>query len=144
MDTGYSKQEEQEIDGDTYRVTLMSVSQAIDMGDKLMKLAAPVLEAGPSLNMDAEVSMKLVIDYVAKAASKFNSKQLLALMKEAMPFIEVQRAGEAAPLALKVAFETHFQGRFDVLVKVMKFFLAAQYGSFSKLLPQDGKTEAAA
>lgn len=141
MTTTLGKRLDKEIDGDTYSVAYMPVGVAMEFADKLAKLAAPLLEGG-ALKMpkpDDKVDKQLVLDMVSKLLSKLEAKRLVALVKEIMIYVSVGPDGTG--VELKISWEQHFQGKFDTLFRVLRFFMEVQYDSFFKLLPEDALSE---
>jgi hypothetical protein len=121
------KREEREIDGDLYLIAYMNVSAALEMGDRIAKAIAPALA---ELKLEAGVDFSLV----ARLLSKADGKALVAILRDAVKFVEVQPQGAQGVAPLQASWENHFKGRLDSLVRFIRVFVEVQYGSFTKLL----------
>lgn len=125
------KREEREIDGDLYLIAYMNVSAALEMGDRIAKAIAPAL---------AELKLEDGVDFslVAKLLSKADGKTLVAILRDAVKFVELQPQGAQGVAPLHASWENHFKGRLDSLVRFVRAFIEIQYGSFTKLLVRAG------
>lgn len=124
------KQVEREIDGEVYKFTVMTTSQALITWDSMKKILGPSIDRFPKIDGDTKVSVSSGLEVILKGVLSLEGKLFADFCKSSvMPFVFKNE------VMLKNSFDKEFQGRLDVLVRVVGAFIEVQYGSFSKLLP---------
>jgi hypothetical protein len=118
-----------EIGGVNFQFLPMPVLRASRLDKKVLGLLAPIIGGLESLDPTAEVSMESLTGGLSRAMDSLDDNTLTTLIKDTLTFVTWIGEKGAQPLSSEAMLDSCFQGRLDLMYKVM--FEAWRYNKFT-------------